>query len=590
MGAEAALRRDARVPADARRSRDRHDAPHLHGAGEPRLRERGRRDAQDARRARARAGDHGDVRQQPVEGGAASRRPHLPRARVARRRSRSHGALSRRSGSAAAASTTTSSGRSTSRCSSSSGAATRSRTPGRPFRSLLEERLRGPLGRRWKTGRPTSTRSSPRSGSRRRSRFAGPTRSRPTWRARCPRCGRGILYDDRALAEAEALVEGWTYDEVAELRTRAWQDGLRAAFRGGPLAEVAERMVAIADGGLERRARHRRRVRQGRARAPGAAAQAGRRGPLSGRRAPRRLRARARPHPGHDRSLDPHLATRERAAKPQSRQERRGGHRKGGRAEEFLVLPNSEQRAPERTASLVRRGRAASGTPEHLPISTTFLAIPLGFAALPLRLHARRAHGRDEGADLGGVLHAGGALDAARDVDAPGAHRLDRARHVLGREAPGQNEPPPRPRDRPRATSRTRGPFRRAPRRPSRRPGRSRPASRAARSHVVRAWRRGPPCRRGAGAPPRRRRVSSPWSCRHPTPVASRSARIAATVIPATTPTTSAARPDRSHDGRRAVSASTRADARRHEVHPERVGARLDAGHAPARPTSRRRS
>ncbi len=64
----------------------------------------------------------------------------------------------------------------------------------------------------------------------------------------------GILYDDRALAEAEALVEGWTHDEVAELRTRAWRDALRAPFHGRPLAAVAERMVAIAEGGLERRA------------------------------------------------------------------------------------------------------------------------------------------------------------------------------------------------------------------------------------------------------------------------------------------------------------------------------------------------
>jgi glutamate--cysteine ligase len=63
----------------------------------------------------------------------------------------------------------------------------------------------------------------------------------------------GILYDDRALAEAEALVEGWTHDEVADLRTRAWRDGLRATFRGGSLIGIAQRMVAIADGGLERR-------------------------------------------------------------------------------------------------------------------------------------------------------------------------------------------------------------------------------------------------------------------------------------------------------------------------------------------------
>ncbi len=64
----------------------------------------------------------------------------------------------------------------------------------------------------------------------------------------------GLLYDDRALAEAEELVEGWSHEEVAELRTRAWRDGLRANFRGRPLAAIAERTVAIGEGGLERRA------------------------------------------------------------------------------------------------------------------------------------------------------------------------------------------------------------------------------------------------------------------------------------------------------------------------------------------------
>jgi glutamate--cysteine ligase len=63
----------------------------------------------------------------------------------------------------------------------------------------------------------------------------------------------GLLYDEAALAGAEALVEGWTYDEVEALRQHAWKDGLRARFRGAPLAAVAERMVALADGALERR-------------------------------------------------------------------------------------------------------------------------------------------------------------------------------------------------------------------------------------------------------------------------------------------------------------------------------------------------
>jgi glutamate--cysteine ligase len=63
----------------------------------------------------------------------------------------------------------------------------------------------------------------------------------------------GIFYDERALGEAEALVEGWTFAEVIDLRTRVWREGLRASFRGRPLADVAERVVAIAEAGLERR-------------------------------------------------------------------------------------------------------------------------------------------------------------------------------------------------------------------------------------------------------------------------------------------------------------------------------------------------
>jgi glutamate--cysteine ligase len=65
----------------------------------------------------------------------------------------------------------------------------------------------------------------------------------------------GIFYDDRALAEAEALVDGWTYDEIAELRPRVCQEGLRATFRGATVASIAPRVVAIAEGGLARRAR-----------------------------------------------------------------------------------------------------------------------------------------------------------------------------------------------------------------------------------------------------------------------------------------------------------------------------------------------
>jgi glutamate--cysteine ligase len=64
----------------------------------------------------------------------------------------------------------------------------------------------------------------------------------------------GILYDDRALAEAEALTAGWTHDEVGASREALWREGLRAPFRGATLQRVAERLIEIADGGLERRA------------------------------------------------------------------------------------------------------------------------------------------------------------------------------------------------------------------------------------------------------------------------------------------------------------------------------------------------
>jgi glutamate--cysteine ligase len=64
----------------------------------------------------------------------------------------------------------------------------------------------------------------------------------------------GIYYDDRALSEAEALVAEWRYDEVAATREVLWKDGLRAPFRGAPLADLAQRLIEIAEGGLERRA------------------------------------------------------------------------------------------------------------------------------------------------------------------------------------------------------------------------------------------------------------------------------------------------------------------------------------------------
>ena len=63
----------------------------------------------------------------------------------------------------------------------------------------------------------------------------------------------GLLYDEKALAECEALTEGWTFDEVEASRQHIWRDGVLAPFRRGRLLESVQRVVEIAEGGLERR-------------------------------------------------------------------------------------------------------------------------------------------------------------------------------------------------------------------------------------------------------------------------------------------------------------------------------------------------
>jgi glutamate--cysteine ligase len=65
----------------------------------------------------------------------------------------------------------------------------------------------------------------------------------------------GLLYDQRALDEADELTASWTYAELSALRPEVAARALHADFRGRPLAEVAERVLAISAGGLRRRAR-----------------------------------------------------------------------------------------------------------------------------------------------------------------------------------------------------------------------------------------------------------------------------------------------------------------------------------------------
>jgi glutamate--cysteine ligase len=67
-----------------------------------------------------------------------------------------------------------------------------------------------------------------------------------------PALWRGLLYDDRALADAERLVEGLVYDEVERARPAIAEHGLFATLDGRELLEWAARLVAIAEAGLER--------------------------------------------------------------------------------------------------------------------------------------------------------------------------------------------------------------------------------------------------------------------------------------------------------------------------------------------------
>lgn len=65
----------------------------------------------------------------------------------------------------------------------------------------------------------------------------------------------GVFYDDKALDEADELCASYSHEELLALRRDVPVHALGATFRGKPLAEVAQRLVEIAMGGLERRRR-----------------------------------------------------------------------------------------------------------------------------------------------------------------------------------------------------------------------------------------------------------------------------------------------------------------------------------------------
>jgi glutamate--cysteine ligase len=65
----------------------------------------------------------------------------------------------------------------------------------------------------------------------------------------------GVLYDRRALDEADAMTAGWKPEAVQASREGAWREGVRTVFEGKSFAHWGERLIDIAAGGLSRRAR-----------------------------------------------------------------------------------------------------------------------------------------------------------------------------------------------------------------------------------------------------------------------------------------------------------------------------------------------
>ncbi|MCJ8506502.1 glutamate--cysteine ligase [Rhizobium lemnae] len=77
------------------------------------------------------------------------------------------------------------------------------------------------------------------------------------WRRICalPAFWVGLLYDDTAMAAAEEVTAGWSFEAVQALRDAVPAAGLQAEIAGHPLMETAREIVRISTDGLKRRAR-----------------------------------------------------------------------------------------------------------------------------------------------------------------------------------------------------------------------------------------------------------------------------------------------------------------------------------------------
>lgn len=76
------------------------------------------------------------------------------------------------------------------------------------------------------------------------------------WRGICalPALWVGLLYDETALDEAEALVKDWDADAVDKLRNDVPAKALNAEINGSSVLDVSREVLKISKGGLQRRA------------------------------------------------------------------------------------------------------------------------------------------------------------------------------------------------------------------------------------------------------------------------------------------------------------------------------------------------
>ena len=64
----------------------------------------------------------------------------------------------------------------------------------------------------------------------------------------------GLLYDKSALENAASLIADWTDEERRDMRLTVPRTGLATPFRGRSLRDIAREILALAEGGLLRRA------------------------------------------------------------------------------------------------------------------------------------------------------------------------------------------------------------------------------------------------------------------------------------------------------------------------------------------------